>query len=76
MTSSSSGRFDYICSKILPWPFMKICVTYSLHFAKPDAKKLCVILKCIGGAHIGQRFILEPNSVIFIILKLSTTTKQ
>jgi hypothetical protein len=21
-------------------------------------------LKCVGGAHIGQRFILEPNSVI------------
>ena len=76
MTSSSSGFFDHTCSKIYPWRFMKICITNSLHFATPDAKKLCVILKCIGGAHIGQRFILEPNSVISIIVKLSTTTKE
>jgi hypothetical protein len=25
-------------------------------------KKLCVILKCMGGQHIGQKFRLEPNT--------------
>lgn len=29
---------------------------------------LCVILKCIAGPHIGQRFRLEPSGVSYIFV--------
>ena len=29
-----------------------------------DSEMVCVILKCIAGAHLGQKFRLEPASVI------------
>ena len=28
--------------------------------AAKEEKKLCVLLKCVAGAHIGQKFMLEP----------------
>ena len=60
---SAAKQGQYCIEKFVCCNFSSFCLKLQSIAESNTEKTLCVMLKCIGGPHIGQRFRLEPTDV-------------